>query len=196
MQIWWALTWEGPFLEPKKVEGVDTGDDDLPLPSLELLERILKDGEGGIRIMGLGILLPGVEKVVQRLKEAGIVVSVAHTKATAQQFEQAVQMGFTHATHLYNVMTGLHHRRPGVVGGFLTHDNLTGELISDNLHLHPWAVDVAIRCMGPERLAIITDLTLAGIEEGEYEIELTGTPITVVVKDNIVRVKGFKPESG
>jgi len=186
-----GINMEGPFLEPKKVEGVNTGDDDLPLPNMELLEQILEDGEGGIRIMGVGILLPEVEKVVKRLREEGIVVAVTHTKANAQQFEEAVQMGFTHGTHLYNVMTGLHHRRPGVVGGFLTHDNMTAELISDIFHIHPWAVEVAIRCMGPDRLAIITDLTLAGIEDGEYDIESgTGSVITATVKGGIVRVKG------
>lgn len=185
-----GINMEGPFLEPKKVEGVNTGDDDLPLPNMEMLEDILKKGEGGIKIMGLGILLPDVDKVARRLREEGIVVSVCHTKANAAQFEEAVQMGFTHATHMFNVMTGLHHRRPGVVGGFLTHDNMTGELISDIYHVHPWAVEVAIRCMGPDRLAIITDLTLAGIADGEYDIEMAGNIVTVTVKDRIVRIKG------
>ncbi len=181
---------EGPFLEPKKVEGVNTGDDDAPAPSLELLEEILKAGEGGVRIMGLGILLPNAEKVVRRLREEGIVVSIAHTKANWQQFEQAAQMGYHHGTHTYNVMTGLHHRRPGVVGGLLTHDGFTCELISDGMHVHPWAMDVAIRCKGPDRIAIITDLSMAGVPDGEYESGVFGFGIAIVVKDGLARIKG------
>ena len=181
---------EGPFLEPKKVEGVDTGDDDAPEPNLELLEQILKDGEGGIRIMALGILRPNVDKVVRRLREEGIVTSIAHTKANWQQFEQAAQLGFNHGTHLFNVMTGLHHRRPGVVGGLLTHDGFTCELISDGMHVHPWAMDVAIRCKGPDRIAIITDLSMAGVPDGEYDSGVFGFGIAIVVKDGIARIKG------
>lgn len=181
---------EGPFLEPKKVEGVNTGDDDAPLPSIELLEEILKNGEGGVRIMALGILLPNADKVVRRLREEGIVASVAHTKANAQQFEEAVQKGYTHGTHLFNVMTGLHHRRPGVVGGLLTHDGMTCELISDGLHVHLWAMDVAIRCKGPDRIAIITDLTMGGCPDGEYAQGVFGAGIPIIVKDGISRIKG------
>jgi N-acetylglucosamine-6-phosphate deacetylase len=180
---------EGPFLEPKKVEGVNTGDDNAPKPDLGILEAILKAGEGAIKIMGLGILLPNAEAVVRRLREEGIVVAVAHTKASAQDFARAIEMGYHHATHLFNVMTGLHHRRPGVVGGFLTHDGTTCELICDTLHVHSWAMDVAIRCKGVDRIAMITDLTMAGCEDGEYERGVFGD-IPIVIKDGVARIKG------
>jgi N-acetylglucosamine-6-phosphate deacetylase len=180
---------EGPFLEPSNVAGVDTGDADRLEPDLDMLEEILYAGEGAIKIMGLGILLPNAEEVVRRLREEGIVVAVAHTKANAAQFSRAVEAGYQHATHLYNEMTGLHHRRPNVVGGFLTHDGTTCELICDALHVHPWAMDIAIRCKGPDRIAIITDLSLAGAEDGEYP-RRPGSDIIIVVKDGIARFKG------
>ena len=184
---------EGPFLEPKNVKGVDTGDADAPEPNLELLEEILEAGEGGIRIMGLGILRPNADKVVRRLRELGIVASIAHTKANANQFAQAVELGYNHGTHLYNVMTGLHHRRPGVVGGLLTHDGMTTELICDFLHVHPWAIDIAIRCKGPDRIAIITDLTIAGLKDGEYPTSVFGNiPITVI--NGVARIKGARED--
>ncbi len=188
-----GINLEGPFVEPKKVPGVNTGDDDKPLPDLGILEEILKAGEGGVRVMCLGILLPGADKVVHRLREEGILVSIAHTKANAQQFEEAVQLGYNHATHLFNVMTGLHHRRPGVVGGVLTHDGMTTEIIADGLHVHPWAIDIAIRCKGPDRLALITDLSLAGAEDGDYPSGAFGRAIPIVVKDGIARIKGSNP---
>ncbi len=180
---------EGPFLESKNVQGIDTGDADCPLPDMDLLEKLLKAGEGGIRIMGLGILLPGVEALVKRLREAGIVVAIAHTKANAVQFAHALETGYRHTTHLFNVMTGLHHRRPGVVGGTLVHDGITCELICDAQHVHPWAMDIAIRCKGVDRIALITDLTMGGCEDGEYQSGVFGD-IPVVVKDGIARIKG------
>ena len=128
---------------------------------------------------------------MRRLREEGIVVAIAHTKAGAQEFARAMEAGYQHATHLYNEMTGLHHRRPGMVGGFLTHDGATCELICDGLHVHPWAMDIAIRCKGPDRIAIITDISLAGAPEGEYPRPERG--VIIVVKDGIARFKGSNP---
>jgi N-acetylglucosamine-6-phosphate deacetylase len=181
---------EGPFVEPKHVEGIDTGDADAPKPDMNMLEDILKAGEGHVKLMGLGVLLPGAEDIVRRLREEGVVVAMAHSKANAAQFTRAIEAGYQHATHLFNVMTGLHHRRPGIVGGFLTHDGTTCELIGDGLHVHPWAMDVAIRCKGPDRIALITDLGLGGAPEGEHTLGVFGAEMTIVVKDGIARVKG------
>ena len=109
------------------------------------------------------------------------------------RFARAIEAGYHHATHLYNVMTGLHHRRPGIVGGFLTHDGTTCELICDGLHVHPWALDIAIRCKGPDRIAMITDLSLAGAPEGDYPAGTVFPGVEIVVKDGIARVKGSNP---
>ena len=182
---------EGPFVEPKRVPGFDDRDHLIPQPDMAMLEEILEAGEGQIKMMGLGILLPGMAEVVRRLRAEGIVATIAHTKATAEQFAEAVQQGFNHGTHLYNVMTGLHHRRPGVLGGLLTYDGMTTEIICDGMHVHPWAIDIAIRCKGPDRLAIITDLSMAGIQDGVYERE-NGTKIEV--KDGIARRYGTTPD--
>ena len=97
---------------------------------------------------------------------------------------QAVAAGISHATHAFNVMTGMHHRRPGIVGGVLTCDQLTAELIADGFHVHPVAMDVLIRCKGPERVALITDsVRYQGLPDGDYG--------RVVKKGGIVRLKGY-----
>jgi N-acetylglucosamine-6-phosphate deacetylase len=68
-------------------------------------------------------------------------------------------------------MTGLHHRKPGVVGGALTCDQVTGELIADGFHVSPVAMDVLLRCKGTDKVCLITDNTaIAGLPDGEYEM--------------------------
>lgn len=182
---------EGPFLSPRKLAGAEGADQDIVPPSLPALEEILAIGCGNIRIMGLGVELDGAKEVMRALKSRGIVVSAAHTKAEYEDILAAKADGLTHATHLYNVMSGLHHRRPGVVGAVLTDDMITTELICDGVHLHPAAIGVALRCKGSDRIAMITDMTLGGLPDGDYD---NGT-VQIELRDNIARFKGVDPEA-
>ena len=178
---------EGPFLSPRNMESADKS---LVKPSLEALDDLLKLSNH-IVMMGLGIEQPNAKEVISKLKEMGIVASCAHTKATYDEIVEAQKWGLTHGTHLYNVMTGLHHRRPGAVGAILTSDDMTTELICDGVHIHPAAIDVAIKCMGFDRIAMITDMTLGGIPDGDYD---NGT-YQVQVRDNVARFKGIDPDA-
>lgn len=182
---------EGPFLSPRKLAGAEGADKDLVAPSIPALEEILAIGGDNIRVMGLGIELDGAKEVMRELERRGVLVSAAHTKAQYEDVEKAKANGLKHATHLYNVMSGLHHRRPGVVGAVLTDDELTTELICDGVHLHPAAIDVALRCKGTDKIAMITDMTLGGLPDGDYD---NGT-VQIEVRDNIARFKGVDPDA-
>ncbi len=182
---------EGPFLSPRKLAGAEGADRDIVAPSLSALEGILAIGCGNIRIMGFGVELDGAKEVMRALKSRGIVVSAAHTKAEYEDILAAKADGLTHATHLYNMMSGLHHRRPGVVGAVLIDDGITTELICDGVHLHPAAIGVALRCKGSDRIAMITDMTLGGLPDGDYD---SGT-VQIEVRDNIARFKGVDPKA-
>lgn len=182
---------EGPFLSPRKLAGAEGADQDIVAPSLLALEEILAIGDGNIRVMGLGVELDGANEVMCALKSRGIVVSAAHTRAEYADVLAAKASGLTHATHLYNVMSGLHHRRPGVAGAVLTSDDITTELICDGVHLHPAAIEVALRCKGSDRIAMITDMTLGGLPDGDYD---NGT-VQIEVRDNIARFKGADSEA-
>ena len=87
-------------------------------------------------------------------------------------------------------MTGLHHRRPGITGACLTNDMIDCELICDTLHVHPAAMEIAIRCKGYDRIAIITDLTMAGLPDGEY---VRPDGVVLEVKGGVSRMKGADP---
>ncbi|MDL2225501.1 N-acetylglucosamine-6-phosphate deacetylase [Eubacteriales bacterium OttesenSCG-928-M02] len=160
---------EGPFLTPKNIKGYETADTYLLPPSIEKFEELWEESEGRIRMMGLGIELPGALELVRHMKtKPGLVVACAHTKTGYDEIMEAYENGVTHGTHIFNVMTGLHHRRPGTVGAILTTDGITTEVICDGFLVDLAAVDVAIRCKGIDNIAIITDLSMAGLSDGDY----------------------------
>jgi len=173
---------EGPYLAPKNIPG--TPHEEPHLPDLKEYEEMLKTGEGHFRLMGLAPELDGALDLIKEMVKTGVVAAVAHSKASYDQIMRAVDAGLRHVTHAYNVMTGLHHRKPGVVGAVLTCDALTAELIGDGYHVSPAAMDVLVRCKGVERVALITDNTsYAGLPDGVYG--------NVEKKNGTVRRLGF-----
>ena len=180
---------EGPFLSPRGLAGTDGGDSKLVAPTVEALEKILETGGGHVKLMGLGVEREGAAEVIQALKQRGIVASLAHSNAGYDDALAAIEQGISHTTHLYNLMTGLHHRRPGAVGAVLRSDTLTTELICDGVHLHPAAIEVALRCVGADRAAMITDMTLGGLPDGDY----SNAEFTIEVRDSVARFSGVDP---
>jgi N-acetylglucosamine-6-phosphate deacetylase len=178
---------EGPFLTPKAIKGIRGIDAGLEEPSVERFTQFIQAAQGYLLMMGISVELEKSGLIIQEMKKNGVVPAIAHsTRATYEQFMQGVEAGIRHVTHTYNVMTGLHHRNPGVVGGALTCDEVTNEIISDGYHVSPVAIDVLIRCKGTDQVCIITDNTsVAGLADGEYEIG--GRQL--VKKDGVTRFK-------
>lgn len=184
---------EGPFLAPKNLPGRPEADAHLRKPDLNLLEEIQEAAEGNVLLMGVGIEVEGAMELIRGMRRLGIVPSVAHTKTDYATFMKAVDAGLRHATHLYNVMSGMHHRRPNVVGGILTCDEVTTELIGDGIHVDPVAMEVAIRCKGVDMIALITDQTeLAGMPDGRYS---RPNGVFIIKKDGVCRMEGFNDKT-
>jgi len=178
---------EGPFLAPKGVAGQEAMDEGLRKPSIPEFARMLEAAAGELRLMGVAPELEGALELIREMRRSGVVPAIAHTKANYEQFMRAVEAGARHATHTYNVMTGLHHRQPNVVGGVLTCDLVSAEIIADGFHVCPVAMDVLLRCKGFDRVAVITDsVPVAGLPDGTYEM----FGHKVVKKDGISRAAG------
>lgn len=159
---------EGPFLSPKNLPG--QAFQEKPLADVELYHQMLEAGEGLVCIMDCAPDLPGAMELIREIVRTGVTASCAHSKTDYDTFMRAVAAGIRHITHSYNVMSGMHHRRPGIVGGVLTCDAVVGELIPDGFHVHPVAMDVLIRCKGFDKVCAVTDSTpLAGLPDGEYD---------------------------
>jgi N-acetylglucosamine-6-phosphate deacetylase len=175
---------EGPWLNPIRCGAQSPRDMRTPDPAE--LERLLAPGDGAVRMVTLAPELPGGLELVGRAAEAGLVVAVGHSDATATEAQEAFAAGATHVTHLFNGLRPLHHREPGVAGAALAHPAVTCELICDGVHVHDVAVALAARAAGAERLLAITDaMAAAGMGDGTYSLG----PMTVVVRGDVAELE-------
>ncbi len=173
---------EGPFLAASKVGAQDPEAVRLPDPAeLASLQEI---SGGAIRMVTLAPELPGAIDLVREALALGIRASVGHTAATYEQVQAAFEAGASHATHLFNAMAPLHHRRPGPVAAALLDDRVTLELIADLEHVHPAVLDLVGRVAG-ERVCLVSDGVAAiGLDDGGYRlgrlgVELQGSRVFV-----------------
>lgn len=158
---------EGPFISPR-FPGAQLAEEIRP-PDVDEFRTLAEAGP--VRMITLAPEQPGAEAVIAEARRRGVVVVTGHTEATYDQCEAAVARGVSQATHTYNAMTGLHHRNPGTLGSVLTNDAVYAQLIADNIHVHPAAMQVLARCKGVARTVLITDaMRAAGLEPGRYEL--------------------------
>jgi N-acetylglucosamine-6-phosphate deacetylase len=159
---------EGPFLAPAWRGAHD--ESCLLEPAPEHVRALRSAGGDLLRIVTLAPELPGAGECIATLTAAGIVVSVGHTGASAEQTARAVDQGARMVTHLYNAQTGLHHRRPGVVGHALTDPALTACVLADLVHVAPAALRLAFASK-PGQVALVTDsVAAAGLSPGRYQM--------------------------
>jgi N-acetylglucosamine-6-phosphate deacetylase len=123
--------------------------------------------------------IPGGFDLLRAARKAGIRVSLGHSGATYDQAIEAIELGACHATHLYNRMSPMTHRDPGLVGAILEREEVAAEIIGDGFHVHPAAARVAIAAKGRSRVMAITDGTAgSGLPRGACAT-LGGRRITV-----------------
>lgn len=126
----------------------------------EILQAIVSH-RPSVGIVTLAPELPGGLELVHDLVLAGHRVSLGHTGATYEQAREAIAAGAHHATHLFNRMSSITSRSPGVVGAVLESDAVAAEIICDGHHVHPSLVSMAVRLKSPSRMMAITDGTAA-----------------------------------
>jgi N-acetylglucosamine-6-phosphate deacetylase len=151
-----GLHLEGPFLSaPKRGAHPEAL---LRPPTLDAIGGWTR--EGGVAIVTLAPDLPGALEAIAALSQRGVIVSLGHSPATAEQCTAAVDAGARWVTHLFNAMAPLHHREPGLAGVALSDDRLRVGLIPDGIHVDPLVVKASRRALG-ERLTIVTDAVAA-----------------------------------
>jgi N-acetylglucosamine-6-phosphate deacetylase len=108
---------------------------------------------------------------IKPLTEKGAVVSIGHSDATYDEALESFEEGISHATHLFNAMSGYHHREPGVIGAVLDSSRVTAEVIADGLHIFPSALRLALAAKGYDKICLITDsIMAAGLGDGIYQM--------------------------
>ena len=179
---------EGPFISPNKIGAQNPlGRKD---PSRKVMEQILAAGEGHVKAMTCAPERPGIEEIVEMAKANGVVLLQGHTDASYEESLRGMRLGITHATHLFNAMTALQHRYPGVVGCVLMHPEMNGEIIMDGKHVNPDIIKYVIRTKGPDKIAAITDALRPTLQK---EGALTANGVEVEMGDGLWVTKG-RPE--
>ncbi len=118
-------------------------------------------------------------------EKTDITLSIGHTNATYDQAIEAIENGVSHVTHLFNAMSPLHHRDPGVVGAALT-SNCYCEMIADKIHINKNLFQFVLDNKGKHKVVLITDSMRAGcMKDGKYD--LGGQD--VYVKDGAARLE-------
>ncbi|MFT4649761.1 MAG: N-acetylglucosamine-6-phosphate deacetylase [Planctomycetota bacterium] len=149
---------EGPFVNPLAAGALPKSD--LALPSVAALTKILgpNTGDGrGVGTITLAPELPGALDLIQECRRLGIRTSLGHSMANGKEAVAGFASGATGVTHLFNAMTGLHHRDPGLVGEALTRGGMFAEIIGDLVHVKDYAVQIALAARGPKNLCLVSD---------------------------------------
>lgn len=158
---------EGPYINVLRRGAHDPSW--MRMPSETETKQILALTAGQLALVTLAPELPHADAMIQRLRAAGVTVSMGHTDVDYEGAHHAIALGVTQATHCFNAMPPIHHRAPGPLGAIVESSQVYGEVIADGHHVHPAAMRLLIRAIGPERTIIITDaLAGAGIPDAEF----------------------------
>jgi len=149
---------EGPYINPAK-KGAHQ-EEFIQQPTTDSITELLATGKGVLRMMTLAPEVTTAE-VIAQLRRAEVVLSAGHSNATYTQGAEAFRRGFTTATHLFNAMSALESRAPGLVGAIYDADSAHASIIADGVHCDFAAVRISHKMLG-KRLFLITDAVETG----------------------------------
>lgn len=170
---------EGPFVAPARRGGIP---ERCTSPaSREAFDRFVGLARKQIRLMTIAPELPGVYELLGRMGAAGILPSLGHSDAPWEvlpRYEGTVPLG---VTHLFNCMSGISHKQPGLAQWALLNREVFTELNCDGIHVHQSAISLALRMRPWEKIVLISDaIAPAGLAPGDpaaEKLSLYGMPI-------------------
>ncbi len=191
---------EGPFLAPARRGAHDPTYLRVPadVPRVDLASLV-----AGLRLVTIAPELPGAPELIAWFRTQGVATSMGHSAATLAEARAGYAAGGTSTTHLFNAMTGVDHRAPGLAVAALTDDGVFVELIADGVHVDRALWPIITRVKPTDRLLLVSDaISLAGMGDGRgriggLEVEVVGDRVTlagtttlagsVIALDNAVR---------
>lgn len=159
-----GVNMEGPFISAEK-KGAQR-EDAIVAPDIELFRHYFQLSGGNVKLIDIAPEQPGGYEFIKQASEL-CAVSIAHTTAGYDEAKKSFDCGINHATHLFNAMSGLSHRAPGVVGAVLDDDRVFAEIICDGLHIHPAVLRIAFAALGDRAMVISDSMRANGMPEGE-----------------------------
>ncbi len=158
---------EGPWLNRVGEKGIKTG---WPTVSLETAEKMYEDAHGLLKLVALAPEIEGIDEVIEYFLSKGVVLAAAHSDNQYKGAMEGYDKGISVATHLGNVMTGMHHRDVGGLGTALLRDDVDCEVIGDGMHICNQMLQIYFRVKDYSKFMMISDCTyLSGVAPGRYE---------------------------
>ena len=179
-----GLHLEGHYLNMKMAGGQipETIKDPDPMEYIPLVEKW-----DCIKRWDAAPELPGAMQFGKYITEKGILASVAHTQAEYDDIHAARKSGYTHATHFYNAMPGFHKRREykyeGTVESIYLHDNMTGEVVADGIHVPHTILRLIYKIKGVERACVITDALACAASDSKEAFDPR-----VIIEDGVCKL--------
>ena len=174
---------EGPFFT-EKYKGAQNPAH-MSDPKIDYLKEWLEISDGLVNKIAIAPERDGAEDFIKKANAMGVRVALGHSDASFEQAVAAVEAGANIFVHTYNGMSGLHHRKPGMVGAAMSTDAIS-ELICDGHHVNPNSANILMNIKGRDKIALITDcMSAGGMEDGDYM--LGDFPVTV--KEGTARLK-------
>jgi N-acetylglucosamine-6-phosphate deacetylase len=160
---------EGPHISPEDGPRGAHPRHCVRTPDIEEFRRWQEASSGYIKLVTVSPEWPEAPKYIDALVREGIVVAIGHTKADAQQIQDAVSAGATLSTHLGNGAHAVMQRHPNYIWEQMAEDRLAASFIVDGIHLGASFLKVALRAKGIERSILVTDAVMpAGCAPGDY----------------------------
>ncbi|MEX2415913.1 MAG: N-acetylglucosamine-6-phosphate deacetylase [Paenibacillaceae bacterium] len=175
---------EGPFLNTQRCGAQNPAH--ICDPSLDALKLYQECSGDTIALITIAPEMPGAMEMIRYAVDQGMTVSIGHSAASFELVRQAVELGASQITHLFNGMNPLHHREPGVPGAGLILDELAVELICDHIHVHPDLIGLVFRAKPSDKVLLITDcISASGLADGLYHLG----DLPVIMRDGQVRLQ-------
>ena len=158
---------EGPYINVNRAGAQNL--DAIRPADIQEVTAILTEAPHLRWMMTLAPEREGARALIEHFRDR-VLFSIGHTAADYSEAVAALEWGAAHFTHLFNAMTGVHHREPGTAGAALVSTHATAELIADGIHVHPAVLRIAAAAM-PKRIALVTDaVRAAGMPDGTYKL--------------------------
>jgi len=158
---------EGPWGARVGEKGINTG---YPKVDLEYAQKMVDVCNGKLIMVGIAPEVEDADKAIDFFISNGVTMAIYHTNANYQQANEAIDRGITVATHLGNVMTGLHHRDIGVMGACILRDEVHCELICDGMHVSLPMIEIILKIKDHNKIIMISDSgSYAGAPVGKYQ---------------------------
>ncbi|QSX05376.1 N-acetylglucosamine-6-phosphate deacetylase [Sedimentibacter sp. zth1] len=171
-----GINLEGPFIS--KIKKGSHNEKNIIEIDMQLVENLWQDSQDSIKLMTVAPEKSNFDKLMEYSKDK-FKLSLGHTACDLQTAKNAIEIGATHITHIFNAMNQMHHREPSLVGAALKYP-ITKELICDGLHIDDVILEMMFKNYSEELVIISDSLASCGLGDGNYSLG----KLDVVVKEN------------